>query len=55
MRPVTPTPEPVAPEWLKQASVRLEHDTRGGPYAIRERGRFLSNPSYDDFDDESAP
>ncbi|MDO9225286.1 MAG: hypothetical protein Q8M09_18145 [Pseudomonadota bacterium] len=32
----------------------FSNDARGGDYAIRENGRFLSNPLHDDYDDEST-
>lgn len=30
-------------------------DFRGGDYSVREAGRFLSLPLYDDYSDESSP
>jgi hypothetical protein len=32
----------------------FSNDSRGGTYAIREQGRFLSNPEHDDYGDEST-
>lgn len=34
--------------------VKYESDGRGGSYAVRESGRFLSNAEHDDFGDESV-
>jgi len=34
--------------------VKYESDGRGGSYAVRESGRFLSNAEHDDFGDESG-
>lgn len=45
--------KPMTPTSAAKSIVRHEHDSRGGNFALRENGRFLSNPEYDNHDDES--
>jgi hypothetical protein len=51
---VTSSPSPSNSRTQVASIVRYEKDSRGGEYAIRENGRFLSNALHDIYDDESG-